>query len=71
MNDQVEITSARLNKNAPSGKAGLFRIGNESFWIPWSVIDPGSKCLSPGQSGVMYLEKWFAEKENIPFDSEV
>jgi len=60
----------RVVRNSDSGKAVLVSIEEKSYWIPWSLIDTGSKIQKVGDSGTAYVQLWFLEKENIPHEPE-
>lgn len=61
--EMIEIDEVQFVRSAASGKADLFRIDDEDFWIPCSVMDEHN--LDPGEEGTIYVEEWFCQKEGI------
>lgn len=61
--EMIEIEEARFVRSSASGKADLFRIDDDEFWIPCSAMEEHD--ISPGDDGLIYVEEWFCEKKGI------
>jgi len=48
-----------------SAKALLVEIEGEESWIPKSQIDDDSEVFAQGDSGMLVVNEWWAEKEGL------
>jgi hypothetical protein len=58
----IEVTDPVLYN---TDRAILVLIDGEKRWIPMSIIGEDSDVWVKGDTGTLYLPKWFCEKEGI------
>jgi hypothetical protein len=51
-------------------KAGLFKVGDDEVWLPWSMIHEDSQCAKDGDVGIVYVPRWLAEDKEIEYEEE-
>ncbi|MBR9800280.1 hypothetical protein GYB59_00640 [bacterium] len=60
--ESVEFEDVLLRRS--TGKAGLFLIEGEEFWIPWSQVLDGS-VDKDGETGDLFITEWIAEQKGL------
>lgn len=48
-----------------SGRALLCKIEDEDVWIPHSQIDDESEVFHEGDTGVLVISEWIAERKGL------
>jgi len=59
--EYVELDVSCVTETA---KAVLLDDGDRKFWVPMSVIED-TDWPGPGESGMVHVKRWFAEKEGL------
>lgn len=66
MNDELEEFSVQFVIDTGKAWLLLFDDDEEKRWIPISMIDEEqSDAFEKDEDGVVYIKKWFAEKEGF------
>lgn len=64
--DQVTVYVDRVLRT--TDKAALCLVNNDTeVWLPWSQIDEGSEVQQKGDEGEVYIPRWLAEKNELPY----
>lgn len=61
--EYVEFEDCKLLKS--TDKAGLFKIENKQYWIPWSQVHPEDSIDKDGQEGTLVITQWIAEQKEL------
>lgn len=64
--EHVEVKVELLKRQ--TSKAGLFVVDGREVWLPWSQIAEESEVAKDGDSGVIYIPRWLAEKNDLEYD---
>ena len=51
-------------------KAVLVEVDGEEVWIPWSQVEDNGEEFKNGYEGIMYVTRWFADKEELTYVDE-